>query len=109
MSWGSLSQFSPNLQHPMPTMATLSRMASGFIVLSLPDRRALPIVVGRPACFVHLPEGELDRQVELHLLRIHVGHLQIEAGGPPPRGAGGPAGGAGGPRGEAGGEGGGAP
>src|SRR5262245_8824888 len=29
MSWGSLSQFSPNLQQPMPTMATLSRMASG--------------------------------------------------------------------------------
>src|SRR5512143_3487307 len=30
MSWGSLSQFSPNLQQPMPTMATLSRMASVF-------------------------------------------------------------------------------
>src|SRR2546427_5634210 len=44
------------------------------------NRRALPIVVGRAACFVHLPEGELDRQVERHLLRMHVGHLQIEAG-----------------------------
>src|SRR5438876_2670587 len=31
MSCGSLSQFSPNLQQPMPTMATLSRMARGFI------------------------------------------------------------------------------
>src|SRR5262245_28369119 len=31
MSWGSLSQFSPNLQQPMPTMATLSRMASCFM------------------------------------------------------------------------------
>src|SRR6185369_13338662 len=30
MSWGSLSQFSPNLQQPMPTIATLSRMASGL-------------------------------------------------------------------------------
>src|SRR5262245_5479770 len=31
MSCGSLSQFSPNLQQPMPTIATLSRMASWFI------------------------------------------------------------------------------
>src|SRR2546426_1745042 len=31
MSCGSLSQFSPNLQQPMPTMATWSRMACGFI------------------------------------------------------------------------------
>src|SRR3954453_15301014 len=30
MSWGSLSQFSPNLQQPIPTMATLSRIASGL-------------------------------------------------------------------------------
>src|SRR5258705_10866426 len=47
------------------------------------DGRALPIVVGCAARLVHLPEGELDRQVELHLLRIHVGHLEIEAGAPP--------------------------
>src|SRR6185503_6311318 len=31
MSCGSLSQFSPNLEQPMPTMATLSRMACGFM------------------------------------------------------------------------------
>src|SRR5262245_61561976 len=31
MSWGSLSQFSPNLQQPMPTIATLSRIAWWFI------------------------------------------------------------------------------
>src|SRR5690242_21567084 len=31
MSCGSLSQFSPKLEQPMPTMATLSRMACGFI------------------------------------------------------------------------------
>src|SRR5258705_13572676 len=48
------------------------------------DGRALPVVVGCAARLVHLPEGELDRQVELHLLRIHVGHLEIEAGGPHP-------------------------
>src|SRR4029078_13196906 len=30
MSGGSLSQFSPNLQQPIPTMATLSRIASGL-------------------------------------------------------------------------------
>src|SRR5437867_4374134 len=35
MSWGSLSQFSPNLQHPMPTMATLSRIAWAFIAAKL--------------------------------------------------------------------------
>src|SRR5207253_5344281 len=31
MSCGSLSQFSPNFEQPMPTMATWSRMACGFI------------------------------------------------------------------------------
>src|SRR5215475_16125132 len=31
MSCGSLSQFSPNLQQPMPIMATLSRIASGVM------------------------------------------------------------------------------
>src|SRR5213592_4037755 len=44
-----------------------------------PDWRALPVVVRRPAGLVHLPEGELDRQVQLHLLRARVGHLEVEA------------------------------
>src|SRR5437667_302546 len=37
MSWGSLSQFSSNFEQPMPTMATLSRMASGFIAAGAYD------------------------------------------------------------------------
>src|SRR5262249_29002065 len=41
MSWGSLSQFSPNLQQPMPTIATLSRMASLFM-------RSIINATGRP-------------------------------------------------------------
>src|SRR6266404_2816268 len=45
----------------------------------LPDRRALPVVVGRPARVVHLPEDELHREVEPHLLRTRVGHLEVEA------------------------------
>src|SRR5260370_825248 len=40
MSWGSLSQFSPNLQQPMPTMATWSRMAWGFIAARAYDPRS---------------------------------------------------------------------
>src|SRR5207247_3297833 len=44
-----------------------------------PDWRALPVVVGRPAGLVHLPERELDRQVELHLFGAGVGHLEVEA------------------------------
>src|ERR1051326_3205955 len=77
MSCGSLSQFSPNLQQPAPTTATLSRMAS-FLIFSSADRRDLPVVVGRAAGLVDLPERELDRQVELHFLRGYVGHLEIE-------------------------------
>src|SRR3989442_4966186 len=80
MSAGAWSQFSPNLQHPMPTIATLSRMAAVFMLGSLAYRRALPVVVGRAAGLVDPPEGELDGQVELHLLRACVGHLEIEAG-----------------------------
>src|SRR5437870_1358901 len=83
MSAGAWSQFSPNLQHPMPTIATLSRMAAVFIprLLGVLETcwRALPVIVGRPAGLVHLPEGELDGQVELHLLRARVGHLEVEA------------------------------
>src|SRR5438128_2508278 len=83
MSAGAWSQFSPNLQHPMPTIATLSRMAAVFIprLLGVLETcwRALPVIVGRPAGLVDLPEGELDGQVELHLLRARVGHLEIEA------------------------------
>src|SRR5690242_20555915 len=82
MSCGSLSQFSPNLEQPMPTIATLSRMACGFMAgmrLSA-HRRALPVVVRRPAGLVHPPEDELDRHVELHLLRARVRHLEVEAG-----------------------------
>src|SRR5947207_15591657 len=71
MSCGSLSQFSPNLEQPMPTIATLSRMACGFMSTST-LRRALPVIVRRPARLVHLPEGQLDRHVELHLLRARV-------------------------------------
>src|SRR6266566_5173317 len=44
-----------------------------------PDWRALPVVVGRPAGLVHLPEGELDGQVELHFLGARVRHLEVEA------------------------------
>src|SRR5438093_6578988 len=44
-----------------------------------PDWRALPVVVGRPARLVHLPEGELDGQVELHFLGARVGHLEVKA------------------------------
>src|SRR2546427_9583315 len=83
MSWGSLSQFSPNFEQPMPTMATLSRMAWGFMAISSAHRRALPVVVRRPAGVVHLPEDQLHRKVELHLLRARVGHLEIEAGALP--------------------------
>src|SRR6266516_2131099 len=79
MSWGSLSQFSPNFEQPMPTMATLSRMACGFMAISSAHRRALPVVVRRPARVVHLPEDELDGEVELHLLRARIGHLEVES------------------------------
>src|SRR3989475_12915373 len=79
MSWGSLSQFSPNFEQPMPTMATLSRMAFGFMAISSAHRRALPVVVRRPARVVHLPEDELDGEVELHLLRARIGHLEVES------------------------------
>src|SRR5262245_61493217 len=78
MSWGSLSQFSPNLQQPMPTMATLSRMASFFIVVSSADGGALPVIVGRAARLVDLPEGQLDGHLELHFLGRDVGHLEVE-------------------------------
>src|SRR5262249_26032898 len=88
-SWGSLSQFSPNLQQPMPTIATLSRIACGFMfslllgssrsLLCSALRRALPIVVGRSAGVVDLAERELDRQIELRLLGDGVGHLDVEA------------------------------
>src|SRR5438445_3799832 len=44
-----------------------------------PDWRALPVVVGRPARLVHLPEGELDGQVELHFPGARVGHLAVKA------------------------------
>src|SRR3989454_3482745 len=44
-----------------------------------PDWRALPVVVGRPARLVHLPEGELDGQVELHFPGARVGHLEVKA------------------------------
>src|SRR5581483_205343 len=86
MSWGSLSQFSPNLQQPIPTMATLSRIASLFMRfprrcarVRSAHRRDLPIVVRRAAGVVDLPEDELDGKVELHLLGIRVGHLDVEA------------------------------
>src|SRR5207247_451176 len=79
MSWGSLSQFSPNFEQPMPTMATLSRMACGFMAISSAHRRALPVVVRRPARVVHLPEDELDGEVELYLLRARIGHLEVES------------------------------
>src|SRR2546423_13612805 len=78
MSCGSLSQFSPNLQQPAPTTATLSRMASFFIAISSAERCDLPVVVGRTAGLVNLAEAELDRKIELHLFRIRIGHLQIE-------------------------------
>src|SRR4029450_1786616 len=42
MSSGAWSQFSPNLQHPMPTMATLSRIASGFMSPSYPSPNPCP-------------------------------------------------------------------
>src|SRR5207244_204385 len=79
MSWGSLSQFSPNFEQPMPTMATLSRMPAGLMAVSSAHRRALPVVVRRPARVVHLPEDELDGEVELHLLRARIGHLEVES------------------------------
>src|SRR5262245_33271080 len=92
MSSGDLSQFSPNLQQPIPTMATLSRIASGVIVTFLEgreercqgvafrstDRRALPEVVRRADVQVDLTGAELARQVELQFLGAHVGHLKIE-------------------------------
>src|SRR5438093_12884829 len=80
MSCGSWSQFSPNLQQPMPTIATLSRMASGFIVLSAAHRGALPVIVGGPARLVDLPEGRLDGHGELHLFGGDISHLDVETG-----------------------------
>src|SRR5437667_7086841 len=52
---------------------------SRLLLGRLPDRRALPVVVRRPARVVHLPEDELHREVEPHLLRTRVGHLEVEA------------------------------
>src|SRR5437773_10510843 len=58
MSAGAWSQFSPNLQQPMPTIATLSRMAAVFMLGSSAYRRAFPVVGGRAAGLVDLPEGK---------------------------------------------------
>src|SRR5262245_8177190 len=106
MSWGSLSQFSPNLQQPMPTTATRSRMASCFMVARAydprratasrtaplsarsprrgcapsADRSRLPEVVRRAARLVDAPERQLDGHPELHFLGIDVGHLQVQPG-----------------------------
>src|SRR2546430_16218417 len=58
MSAGAWSQFSPNLQQPMPTIATLSRMAAVFMLGSSAYRRAFLVVGGRAAGLVDLPEGK---------------------------------------------------
>src|SRR5690242_6357659 len=47
MSCGSLSQFSPNLQQPMPTIATLSRMASILPMRGEATTRELEVQPGR--------------------------------------------------------------
>src|SRR5690242_7345572 len=49
-------------------------------VASSSDRGRFPEVVGGAAGFVDLPEGELYGHAELHLLRVDVGHLEVEAG-----------------------------
>src|SRR5437867_2374772 len=66
MSWGSLSQFSPNFEQPMPTMATWSRMASGFIAARAYDPGS---VAARGSASVErrLREGSREQRVDRRL------------------------------------------
>src|SRR4030095_3516521 len=70
MSCGSLSQFSPNLQQPMPTMATLSRMAS-----TLPmTRRSYDPRPGSASL-----RGSERRERGVHVIAVAL-HVRMHAG-----------------------------
>src|SRR3990172_7864560 len=105
MSSALLSQFSPNLVHPMPTTAILSLMLS-FVTshrgsrVQSPESKVEARTVWKPtldpgpstldslsywlrfppiimvaAGVVDATEGHLDREIDLHLFRVAVGEL----------------------------------
>src|SRR3990172_7364343 len=69
----SLSQCSPNLVHPIPTMATLSFMP-GISTSSGPYWKALPVVVMDALHRVQPAEGHLQGHPHLHVLQVPVRH-----------------------------------
>src|SRR4030042_1714405 len=76
-----LSQRSPNLVHPMPTMATLSLIPSmvfppkgksNFLVY---NGLSLPEIIVDAATEKHLAEGHFQKHADLHFIDIAVGKL----------------------------------
>src|SRR2546429_9007259 len=78
-----LCQCSPKGVHPMPTMATRSRIpldaiASRSLLDSGRQRAGLPEVVVDVARGEQPPERHLHPISHLHLARVHVGHLALQ-------------------------------
>src|SRR3990172_8038104 len=74
----SLSQCSPNLVHPIPTMATLSFMP-GISTSSGPYRKALPVVVMDALHRVQPAEGHVQGHPHLNLFYVPVCHHTHDA------------------------------
>src|ERR1051326_355161 len=73
-----LSQCSPNGVHPIPTMATRSRMPREAMALRSSDRAGLPRVIVDPVDGRDAPEGHLQAVADRDLFGIGVGEFAAQ-------------------------------